>query len=78
MTLYEKKNFSIIAETKKVNHRVDYILCPPNCGDEATVVGRSAYHPDSTLCAAAVLDGSIPPSGGLVGIMLIPGRESYE
>lgn len=57
-----------------VNYEVKYVVCPPRCNEEATVLGRSVYHPESPVCASAIVDGSIPRSGGVVGIIRLAGH----
>ncbi|MFO0131743.1 MAG: LCCL domain-containing protein [bacterium] len=55
-----------------------YIICPPNCHKESKVIGRNAYHPNTNLCAAAIIDNSIPITGGLVGIVRISGQGGFS
>jgi len=43
-----------------INYEVKYVTCPPGCADSASVMGRGLYHPDSTVCGAAIIDGSMP------------------
>lgn len=61
-----------------VNYEVKYGVCPPGCNENSSVLGRSVYHPDSSVCGAAIIDGSLPKSGGLVGIVRLSGQEKYE
>jgi len=37
------------------------------------LIGRTVYHPDTTVCAAGIVDGSIPKSGGLMGVVRLSG-----
>ena len=55
-----------------------YIICPPNCHKESKVIGRNAYHPNTNLCAAAIIDNSIPITGGRVGIVRISGQGGFS
>jgi len=56
-----------------VNYEVIYVICPPNCHKAASVIGRSIYHPKTSVCAAAIVDNSIPFSGGMLGIIRASG-----
>jgi hypothetical protein len=40
-----------------------------------TAIGRAVYSPESQVCAAGIVDGSIPKSGGLLGVIRISGQE---
>lgn len=50
-----------------------YIKCPSHCYKEAKVMGRTIYNPETPVCAAGIMDGSIPYSGGLLGVFVQPG-----
>lgn len=41
-------------------------------------MGRGVYHPESSVCGAAIIDGSLPKSGGLVGVIRIAGQDTYD
>ena len=41
-------------------------------------MGRGVYHPESTVCAAGIIDGSLPRSGGLLQINRISGASTYD
>jgi hypothetical protein len=41
-------------------------------------MGRGVYHPDTTVCAAGIIDGSLPRSGGLLQINRISGADTYN
>ena len=72
----------VLTDAKYFSKAVDYemviVACPPRCGESATVLGRTVFHPQSTVCGAGIVDGSIPRSGGLMGVIRSPGQESYE
>lgn len=38
-----------------VNYEVIYVVCPPRCGEEATVTGRTVYAPETAVCAAGIV-----------------------
>jgi hypothetical protein len=61
-----------------VNYEVKYVVCPPRCGEEATITGRTVYSPESAVCASGIVDGSIPKSGGLMGVQRISGHDTYH
>lgn len=61
-----------------MNYQHKLGICPPKCNANANVFGRSLYHPESPVCAAAILDNSIPVSGGLIGMALKPPQKKYE
>lgn len=61
-----------------VNYEVQYVICAPGCNASAGLIGRSVYHPDATVCAAGIVDGSIPKSGGLMGVVRLSGQTKYD
>lgn len=59
--------------SKMVNYEVKYVICPPGCHKDASVIGRSLYSPKSLICAAGIVDGSIPKTGGLMALIRVSG-----
>ena len=53
----------------EVNYEVVYVICPPGCHEAASVIGRTIYHPATNVCAAGIVDNSIPKTGGLMGVV---------
>ena len=45
------------------------MICPPGCHEAASVIGRTIYHPATNVCAAGIVDNSIPKTGGLMGVV---------
>ena len=48
---------------------MSYVICPINCDKDANVYGRNAYQSTSSVCGAAIVDGSMPVIGGLIGVI---------
>jgi hypothetical protein len=77
-TVYPKKKRRVL-ERLSVTHvqtkssKTLNVICPPNCHKAASVIGRSIYHPKTSVCAAAIVDNSIPFSGGMLGIIRASG-----
>jgi len=61
-----------------VNYEITFIACPPGCHKDASTVGRTIYSPKSAVCAAAIMDGSIPKTGGLFGLIRTAGQPTYD
>lgn len=61
-----------------VNYEVKYVVCPPKCNENASILGRGIYHPETTVCGAGIVDGSIPRIGGLMGVVRLTGQKSYD
>ncbi len=51
--------------------------CTPETVKEGAVWGTDSYTDDSGLCRAAVHAGVIPPAGGAVTVLRVPGRPLY-
>lgn len=60
-----------------VNYEVLYVICPPNCHKAASTIGRTIYNPKTSVCAAGIVDNSIPMSGGMFGIVRASGQAAY-
>ena len=69
----EAKYFS-----EKVNYEIVFVVCPPGCHKDAMTIGRTIYSPKSVICAAGIVDGSIPKTGGLFGIIRVAGQPTYD
>lgn len=61
----------------QVNYEIVFVVCPPNCHLNASIIGRTIYSPRSPVCASGIVDGSIPRSGGLMGLIRHAGQEDY-
>jgi len=64
--LFDKEDYV----SSLVNYEAHYVVCPPGCGTDAKVFGRSIYAPESLVCAAGIADGSIPAIGGVLGVFI--------
>ncbi|KAI8482557.1 dendrite reproteinration [Branchiostoma belcheri] len=54
-------------------------ICPADCVDAAGAVwGTAIYTDDSSICRAAIHDGRIPATGGVVTGYKLPGQSSYQ
>ena len=60
-----------------VNYEMVYVICPIGCDKDFRIFGRNIYSPTSTVCAAGIIDGSMPYVGGLMGITRMNGQGSY-
>ena len=52
---------------------MSYVICPINYHKGSRIFGRNAYHPKSSVCAAGIIDGSMPILGGLIGVIRMSG-----
>lgn len=66
------------SSSNSYDYIVDYFSCPPGCNDGGEVLGRSIFHPKSQICAAAIVEGSMPIVGGLISVIVLPGQKSYD
>lgn len=64
--------------SESVNYEVAWVDCPPGCGNNGVTVGRGLYSPESQVCAAGIMDGSIPRSGGVMGVIRLAGQSSFD
>ena len=61
-----------------VNYEIVFVFCPANCHKSSSTIGRTVYHPKSSICGAGIVDNSIPKIGGLFGIVRSSGQPSYS
>ena len=57
---------------------MSYVICPINCDKDANIYGRDAYQSTSNVCGAAIVDGSMPVIGGLIGVIRMSGQNIYS
>lgn len=54
------------------------LACPAGCDKAAVVYGTDDYSADSPVCAAAMHAGAVSERGGMVTVMIEPGRPAYR
>jgi hypothetical protein len=54
------------------------VACPPGCANTGGLWGTDVYTADSGICRAASHAGFIGPQGGVVAVILEPGRPAYR
>ncbi|XP_078701596.1 uncharacterized protein LOC144927767 isoform X4 [Branchiostoma floridae x Branchiostoma belcheri] len=54
------------------------VVCPGGCLTGGSVWGTGIYTSDSRVCKAAIHDGRIPTTGGVVTGYKLPGQPSYQ
>jgi len=42
------------------------------------VYGTGIHTEESSICQAAIVDGSMPPTGGVIGISIYIGLKNYD
>ena len=52
------------------------VTCPDGCGT-GTVWGTNVYTDDSSICSAAIHNGTVTAEGGAISLILLPGRDAY-
>ena len=62
---------------KNVNFEMKFAMCPSGCLEDGVVQGRGIHNPMSNVCAAAIADGSMPKSGGCIGLGKTNGLSAY-
>ena len=55
---------------------VHQVMCPAGCGS-STIWGTAVYSDDSSVCSAAIHNGTITTAGGAVTVTIRPGLSTY-
>ncbi|XP_078695106.1 properdin-like [Branchiostoma floridae x Branchiostoma belcheri] len=73
-----QQQISCTTQSRHINGPSFTAVCPGGCATSGSVWGTAIYTDDSRVCRAAIHDGRIPTTGGVVSVNKLPGRSSYQ
>ncbi|XP_019631532.1 PREDICTED: uncharacterized protein LOC109475363 [Branchiostoma belcheri] len=75
----EEEQISCTTQSRHMDGEAFTAVCPAGCATTGSSVwGTAIYTDDSSICRAAIHDGRIPATGGVVTVYKLPGQSSYQ